>query len=228
MGLLTNYLERSSQRTRMRALRFVRENWPPKPVKKKPAQLAMKRGLDLAVGLAGVAVFAPTWPVIAIAIKLDSPGPILFHQRRNGLNGRPHIMTKFRSMRVGATIATGPEASGIGLGDITRVGKFMRRRGLDETLQFVSILRGDMSAVGPRPRPFELFPELGTDPLSSELIRVKPGLTGLTQVCGRNQIEMGPSLRDTLDHYYANTWTIWTDIKILLKTPLVVVTGHGA
>jgi lipopolysaccharide/colanic/teichoic acid biosynthesis glycosyltransferase len=157
----------------------------------------VKRAIDLAGATAGILLTAPLLPVIAAAIYIDSPGPILYRQRRAGslravstsngvrrLHFNEFMMTKFRTMRMDAEKTTGAVIAGADDPRITRVGKFLRKSRLDELPQFWDVLRGEMSIVGPRPERPELLEQLAyAIPLFEERMRdVKPGITGLAQV----------------------------------------------
>jgi lipopolysaccharide/colanic/teichoic acid biosynthesis glycosyltransferase len=155
---------------------------------------ASKRILDFAASVAGLAATLPLYPLIALAIKLDSPGPILYRQRRAGrLNDaladprssfHTFWMYKFRTMRTDAEAKSGPVMAGEGDPRITRVGRFLRKSRLDELPQFYNVLRGEMSLVGPRPERPELLANMAAAiPFFEERLRmVKPGITGLAQI----------------------------------------------
>jgi len=198
------------------------------------AQLALKRVLDIVGGSIGILLAGPIMIVAAIAIKLDSNGPVLFKQIRAGRNGRKFTMYKFRSMVVDAEAKKAALMHLNEMGGpvfkikrdprITAVGRFIRKTSIDELPQFFNIVMGDMSLVGPRP------------PLPSEVedyeawqrrrLSVKPGLTGLWQVSGRNQIDFEEWMQ--LDLEYIDNWSLWMDIKILLKTVPTVLFHKGA
>lgn len=198
------------------------------------ARLALKRMLDLTGGLIGLLVAAPVMLIAAIAIKLDSKGPVLFKQVRAGRNGRKFTMYKFRSMVVDAEELKARLAHLNEMGGpvfkikhdprITRIGRFIRKTSIDELPQLFNIIKGDMSLVGPRP------------PLPSEVaqyeawqrrrLSVKPGLTGLWQVSGRNQIDFEEWMQLDLD--YIDNWSLWLDLKIIFKTVPVVLFRTGA
>lgn len=198
------------------------------------AQLAAKRVLDIIGGIVGILLAGPIMAATAIAIKLDSKGPVLFKQVRAGRNGRKFTMYKFRSMVVDAEAKKAALMHLNEMGGpvfkikrdprITSVGAFIRKTSIDELPQFFNIVMGDMSMVGPRP------------PLPSEVedyeawqrrrLSVKPGLTGLWQVSGRNQVDFDEWMQ--LDLEYIDSWTIWLDIKILFKTIPAVLFHKGA
>jgi len=214
----------------------------------------MKRIMDVTGSLAALIFFAPVFLFIAVAIKATSKGPILFRQRRIGQHGKSFVFLKFRSMYVNNDNAVHKEyvrqliagkapkqplngsndnRNGNGHGvykltsdsRITRVGGFLRKTSLDELPQFLNVLKGEMSLVGPRPPvPYEV--EAYDVWHRSRLLEAKPGITGLWQVSGRSRIKFDDMVR--LDLQYARNWSPWLDLKILLRTPLVVVLGEGA
>jgi lipopolysaccharide/colanic/teichoic acid biosynthesis glycosyltransferase len=205
---------------------------------------AIKRVMDIAGSLLALALCAPLFMVIALAIKLTSEGPVLFRQKRIGQNAKPFVLLKFRSMHVNndssvhrhyvkkliAGQAESQPTNGNGGrvfkltedARITRVGAILRRTSLDELPQFANVLKGEMSLVGPRPPvPYEV--EAYDIWHRRRLLEAKPGITGLWQVSGRNRIKFDDMVR--LDLMYAKSWTPWLDIKILLRTPLAVIEG---
>jgi len=209
--------------------------------------LVTKRVIDILGSTTLLILFAPLFLAIAISVRLSSRGPVFFRQQRVGRFGRTFTFLKFRSMYVDndATVhkefVTGLIASGtrqvkdhsaqervFKLTDdrrVTRVGKFLRRTSLDELPQFINVLMGDMSLVGPRPPiPYELAAYQTWH--RRRLLGVKPGITGLWQVLGRSRVQFDEMVR--LDLRYASTWTPWLDIKILIRTPLAVIRGSGA
>jgi putative colanic acid biosysnthesis UDP-glucose lipid carrier transferase len=183
----------------------------------------MKRAVDLS--LATVALLAAALPMlmIALAVKLTSPGPVFFRQRRYGLDGREIRVWKFRSMRTcddGQTIKQATQ------GDprITPVGALLRKTSLDELPQLWNIFKGDMSLVGPRPcmrSQIELYRQMY--PLYT---RVRPGLTGLWQVSGRNETSYEQRVR--LDSYYVCNWSVWLDLYIIIRTFRTLLMREGA
>lgn len=198
------------------------------------AQLAVKRTMDI-VGAS--VLFLLTWPIMiaaAIAIRLESNGPVFFKQVRAGRSGRKFSMLKFRSMvtdaeQIKAKLAHLNEMDGPVFKiqhdpRITRVGRFIRKTSIDELPQMFNILLGDMSMVGPRPPlPSEVEQY---EPWQRRRLSVKPGLTGLWQVSGRNQIDFEEWMQ--LDLQYIDTWSLWLDVKILLRTVPAVVLRSGA
>jgi exopolysaccharide biosynthesis polyprenyl glycosylphosphotransferase len=195
---------------------------------------ATKRVFDIVVGAAVIAVAAPLWLVIAIAVKLDSPGPVFYRDRRVGLGEREFGMFKFRSMYVDAverqaSLESSNEASGplFKIKDdprVTRVGKFLRRYSIDELPQLLNVLRGEMSLVGPRPLPLRDYVQL--EDWHRKRYLVLPGMTGLWQVSGRIELTFDDLVR--LDFYYLENWSIWLDISILAKTLPAVLARRGA
>ncbi|MFN8476130.1 MAG: undecaprenyl-phosphate glucose phosphotransferase [Anaerolineae bacterium] len=195
---------------------------------------AFKRGLDVAIAAMTLIITSPITLLVALAIRLDSPGPVLFRQTRVGLYGRPFTLYKFRSMRVDAeqqlmqlkeqNEASGPLFKMRNDPRQTRVGRFIRRTSLDELPQLLNVLNGDMSLVGPRPpipREVEQY-----DEWHRRRLDVAPGLTGLWQVSGRSQLTFDEMVM--LDLYYAENWSLLLDLKILLRTIPTVLLGTGA
>jgi len=193
-----------------------------------------KRAIDLVFSAVLLAVFAPLMAAIAAAIKLDSPGPVLFRQERVGRDGRLFTCFKFRSMVDGAddarqelshrNEATGPIFKIRNDPRTTRVGRGMRRLSIDELPQFWNVLAGDMSLVGPRP-PMPCEVENYAE-WHRRRLDVAPGLTGLWQVSGRSDLTFDEMVM--LDLYYAENWSIGLDLKILLRTVPTVLWGRGA
>ena len=196
--------------------------------------LALKRGLDVIGAALALLVLSPVFAVIAVFIKLESAGPVIFKQERIGKGRKPFTMFKFRSMcdraeALKTELAALNEASGPLFKiqhdpRLTRVGKVLRKYSLDELPQFVNVLKGDMSLVGPRPpvqREVVQYTEWGLKRLD-----IKPGITGLWQVSGRSDLSFDEMLK--LDIYYMWNWSLSNDSKILLRTIPVVLTGKGA
>jgi exopolysaccharide biosynthesis polyprenyl glycosylphosphotransferase len=200
--------------------------------------LALKNAMDRVIALIALIVLAPLLLAIAIAIKINSPGPVLFKQKRVGLNGRLFSFYKFRSMVINAeeilekNRAEWEKHNKMSGGffkweddpRITKVGKFLRKYSLDELPQFWNVLRGDMSLVGPRPPLPKEVEQL--QPWQRRKLSVKGGLTCLWQVSGRNEINTDEWMR--LDLEYIDNWSLWLDIKLLLKTVKVLVKPKGA
>jgi lipopolysaccharide/colanic/teichoic acid biosynthesis glycosyltransferase len=197
--------------------------------------------------LSALIAFAPFFLVIAALVKLTSKGPVFFRQQRIGQHGVPFTFLKFRSMRNGNDASVHKEyvrkliageadqkpVAGNGTGvykltndkRITKVGAFLRRTSLDELPQFINVLRGEMSLVGPRPA-------IGYEVEAYDvwhrrrILEAKPGITGLWQVEGRSRVKFDDMVR--LDLRYANNWSPWMDVKILLRTPVAMFFTEGA
>jgi exopolysaccharide biosynthesis polyprenyl glycosylphosphotransferase len=195
---------------------------------------AMKRLTDIIVALLLLALFLPIIPVVAILIQLDSPGPILFKQRRVGKNGKIFNFYKFRSMVSGAENVIGSLRPLSGVDGpvfkirndprITRVGRFLRRSSLDELPQLINVLAGDMSIVGPRPNlPSEVSQYV---PWQKRRLDVTPGITCFWQIAGRSHIGFQEWMR--LDLEYVRKRSYVTDLKIMLKTVPAVIARKGA
>jgi len=208
---------------------------------------AIKRTMDVAGSALALVVFAPLFLAIAVAIKLSSKGPVFFRQQRVGQYGIPFVFLKFRSMYAGNDAsfhrkyvcelirgqAKCMPSDGNGAGvykqtadaRITPLGNFLRRTSLDELPQFFNVFKGEMSLVGPRP-PIAYEVEAYDTWHRRRLLEAKPGLTGLWQVNGRSRVKFDDMVR--LDLKYANTWSLWLDLKILMHTPYAVLLGGGA
>ncbi len=194
----------------------------------------VKRGFDLAVSALVAVAGMPVWLLIALAIKLESRGAVLYRDRRVGLNEREFDMLKFRTMYADAEARQGEletenEAEGalFKIRDdprVTRVGRLLRRFSIDEIPQVLNVLRGEMSLVGPRPLPVRDYRLL--EPWHRKRYLVLPGMTGLWQVAGRSSLGFDDLVR--LDFYYLEHWSIWLDISILLKTVPAVLGARGA
>ncbi len=197
--------------------------------------LLYKRILDIAGGCVGTLIFLLLFPVIGLAIKLDSPGPIIFSQKRIGRNGRIFKLYKFRSMYQDAEerkqeLMAKNEMQGamFKLKDdprITKVGRWLRKTSLDEFPQFINVLRGEMSLVGTRPPTLDEVEKY--QPWHLRRISAKPGITGLWQVSGRNKISDFDQIVE-LDCRYLDQWRFFDDIKIIFKTIFVVLKRKGA
>lgn len=211
----------------------------------KRASDVLKRSMDVLGSLFALVVSSPLFLIIAAAIKMTSEGPVFFRQTRLGQYGKKFTFFKFRSMYVAndhtiheqyvSDLIAGKLA--VSDGDhkpvykmtndprVTRVGKILRRTSLDEFPQFFNVLRGEMSLVGPRPPvPYE-FERYGAWH-KRRLLAVKPGITGIWQVEGRSKVPFDEMVR--MDLEYAKSWSLWMDIKILLRTPLALLNLDGA
>ena len=199
------------------------------------AALLIKRSLDITLGIAIGVVAVPLMLLIATAIRLDSPGPVLFRAKRIGHRGRLFSMYKFRTMVRGAEerlqeLAHLNVANGmVKIPDdprVTRLGKWLRRFSLDELPQIYNVLQGHMSLVGPRPHDlYDLYHRDFSDLEHDPRLRMKPGLTGLWQVSARSDPNF--ESRVHFDLHYVNNWSLLLDAKILAKTIPVVVLGEG-
>jgi lipopolysaccharide/colanic/teichoic acid biosynthesis glycosyltransferase len=197
----------------------------------KSSQL-IKRGIDVVVSGAALVLLSPLLAAIAVAIRLDSRGPVLFRQSRAGRRGEPFEMLKFRSMVDGADglkdeLRHLNEADGIfkiaNDPRITRVGRVLRRGHLDELPQLINVLRGDMSLVGPRPLPLD--EDQAIRGWYRDRLEVPPGITGYWQVLGSSRIPLEEMMK--LDYLYIANWSIWGDLKLMLRTVPVVVNRRG-
>lgn len=195
----------------------------------------LKRSADIGLALAAALLAAIPFAIIAVMIKRDSAGPVFYRQTRIGQFGKPFTMIKFRCMVENADqmwsemVTARVDADGRLFKDpndprITRVGRYLRRYSVDELPQLFNVLKGDMSVVGPRPP----LPEevVHYDEWHMQRLLVRPGLTGLWQVNGRSNLTFDEMVR--LDLYYAENWTSWLDIKIVLRTVPAVIFGRGA
>lgn len=212
-------------------------------------QEIMKKAVDVIGSACGLLLLGPVLVAISLAIKLTSPGPVIFRQERVGLNGERFVFLKFRTMHqnndsriheryIDNLIRQGMEEKAKGNGEdsekvfkitndkrVTRLGSFLRGTSLDELPQLINVLRGEMSLVGPRPAiPYEV--EKYAPWHRRRMLEVKPGITGLWQVKGRSRTTFNEMVR--LDLAYIRNRSLWLDVKILLLTPWAVITGEGA
>ena len=180
----------------------------------------VKRGADVVLCAGALVVLSPVLALSAVAIKLDSPGPVLFRQERLGLKGRPFTMLKFRSMRVGAEAGGVYESSRDAR--VTRVGRVLRRTSLDELPQLVNIIRGEMSIIGPRPTlTYHPWPWEEYTPEQRRRFDVRPGVTGWAQINGRKSLAWPE--RIVLDVEYVDSLSARFDARILFRTVLKVL-----
>ena len=189
----------------------------------------IKRLIDLGISLFALTLFLPVALLVAVLIKIESRGRLFFIQERIGKDGEPFAVIKFRSMIRDAEVETGPTWAMIDDPRVTRIGKFMRRWRLDELPQFLNVLRGEMSLVGPRPERREFVEELKAKvPYFMERLSVKPGITGWAQVESAYASSVEESQRKLeYDLYYIKNISFLLDTLILLKTLRVVVLGKG-
>lgn len=197
--------------------------------------MMLKRIMDIAGALVGCLISIPIIAIVAIPLKLESPGPLIFKQKRVGLNGRYFYIHKLRSMYVDAEarkkeLMAQNEMNGLmfKMEDdprITKVGKFIRRTSIDELPQFFDVLMGKMSLVGTRPPTVDEYKQYESH--HKRRLSMKPGITGLWQISGRSDIDNFEEVVK-LDVKYIDHWSLWGDVKILLKTVVVVFAGRGA
>ena len=197
-------------------------------------QRALKRVLDVAISLLAVVVLSPLFLVVALAIRLDSSGPILFSQKRVGADGKVFTFYKFRSMYEGAerrqeeleslNEAEGPVFKIKNDPRVTLVGRFLRRWSLDELPQLVNVCKGEMSLVGPRPLPVRDFQRM--EEVYKRRLGAVPGMTGYWQISGRSNLSFEEMVK--LDLYYIENWSLSFDVRIISKTLRVVLSHKGA
>jgi lipopolysaccharide/colanic/teichoic acid biosynthesis glycosyltransferase len=173
----------------------------------------MKRLLDIILSLLALVVLGLPMLLVALAVRLESPGPAIFRQRRAGWRGRPFTMLKFRTMRLDSD-PYGESPQGADDARLMRTGRFLRRWSLDELPQLLNVLAGQMSLVGPRPLYERQAAEW--DDRQRRRLDVRPGLTGLAQTSGRGELTIEDKIE--LDLYYVEHRSLWFDIKILLRT----------
>ena len=178
-------------------------------------RFAAKRCLDVMSSVLLLLLTAPLQAIVAVAVKLDHPGPVLFLQEREGRGGTPFRILKFRSM-VNDAERDGPVMT-MSDSRVTRTGRFLRRTSLDELPQFVNVLRGDMSLVGPRP----LLPGT-TRPSEARRLDMRPGITSLVEVSDPHLLSWDERMH--LDVRYVQEWSLWLDLRILIRTIPVVFT----
>ena len=181
----------------------------------------MNRAADVVGASVGLALASPVLAAAAVAIKLEDGGPVFYRQRRVGLGGEEFELLKLRTMVVGAETRGAGCAVDRGDARITRSGRLLRRLSLDELPQLWNVLRGDMSLIGPRPTLRYQVDEY--TPRQRRRLDVKPGLTGWAQVNGRTKLPWDERIE--LDVWYVEHRSPWLDLKILLRTPLALVTG---
>ena len=204
----------------------------PRPWVHRPSYLAIKRAFDVVVCIAIMPLVAVVAGLCAVAIRLDSPGPVLYSQLRIGRDGRPFRMWKFRTMVRNAeelkaslahlNVLPPPDFKIPNDPRVTRVGKLLRKTSLDELPQFANVLKGEMSLVGPRPA------ENGMDTYRvwyGERLEVPPGITGIWQLEGRHSTSFDQRLRYDIE--YIRSMSLWLDVKLILRTVHVVFKGTG-
>lgn len=194
----------------------------------KKIQLFVKRLFDIVVALVALLLLSPVLLIVALAIKLDSKGPVMFLQERLGYKGRTFKIIKFRTMMVNAEhIGEGLRVSSEKDPRITKVGRFLRATSLDELPQFLNILGGSMSLVGPRPpvtyhpyKGYEGYPEW-----AKKRFEMRPGVTGLVQATVRNSVVWDERIK--IDNRYIDSFSLWNDFKIMLMTVKRVCGGKN-
>jgi len=198
-------------------------------VQKKPVVMTLKRLIDIVGSLSGLLLLAPLYLLIAVFIKCDSPGPVLYRQTRIGLRGFPYVLFKFRSMYHNAEVE-GVQWTDISDCRITRVGWWLRNLRLDELPQFLNVLQGDMSLIGPRPERPHFVQELrALIPFYDLRHMVRPGITGWAQTCFHYAASVEDShIKLQYDLYYVKNLSLWLDFRILIRTLQVVLLGGGA
>jgi len=199
-----------------------------------PTARTLKRVMDVTLAACALVLASPVLMVVALAIKLDTPGPVFFRQERIGRGGQPFRIFKFRSMTADAwqkrnTVTEMNEVDGPLFKmendpRVTRVGAFIRKTSLDELPQLINVVSGEMSLVGPRPLPTEESDRL--DGAALARMDVKPGITGLWQVCGRSDLTYADLQH--LDSVYVRSWSLTWDIRIMVQTPQAVFVRRGA
>ncbi len=183
----------------------------------------IKRIFDIIFSFFFLLFSLPFFLLIAVLIKLDSRGPVFYKQLRAGMNGVPFYIYKFRTMVINAD-KLGPLETQKEDNRITRIGKFLRKFSLDELPQFYNVLKGDMSIVGPRPEVVEIVKKYKT--WQRNVLQVRPGITGLAQISGRQELDIPTKLK--IDLYYINNYSLLLDFEIIFKTIIKVIYGEGA
>ena len=182
----------------------------------------IKRCTDIILSIVLLIISTPIIIIVAIVIKLDSKGPVFFVQDRTGLNGKPFKMVKFRGM-VNNALEIGPELTQRGDPRITRVGKILRRTSIDEIPQFINVLKGEMSLIGPRPEILSITEKFNNE--QKEVFSFKPGITGYSQVNGRQMLS--PVERVNMEVDYYRKANFWSDLLIATSTFEVIVSNKG-
>jgi Undecaprenyl-phosphate glucose phosphotransferase len=194
-----------------------------------------KRAEDIVLSAVFLTLLIPLFAVIALLVRLDSPGPIFFRQKRTGYSGRLIEVIKFRTIKVEHTDANAERLVSKNDSRVTRVGRVLRKSSLDELPQLINVLRGDMSIVGPRPHPLSakaagwLYPDVVEDYAARH--KVKPGITGWAQVNGwRGETDSIEKIQNRVAHdlYYIDNWSLWLDLKILARTVIALTTAERA
>jgi len=184
----------------------------------------MKRFLDFILALLGLIILSPVFLLLIVAIKLDSPGPILFKQRRIGKNKTEFYILKFRTMKIDTPKDTPTHLLENPESFITRVGKFLRKTSLDEFPQIINILKGEMSIIGPRPALWNQY-DLISERDKYKANSIYPGLTGWAQINGRDELPI--SVKARLDGHYVKNMSLLFDVKVFILTIISVLKSDG-
>ncbi|MFQ5605978.1 MAG: sugar transferase [bacterium] len=194
-----------------------------------PWEQKIKRFMDIFISLIILVAFLPLWIILAVAIKIESPGPIFYKQKRVGKNGKEFTMYKFRSMVKNAESQSGPKWAEPEDPRITRIGRLIRKPRLDEVPQFINVLKGEMSLIGPRPeRPHFVEQLKHKIPFYARRLKVQPGITGWAQIKGEYDTSIeNVKTKLQYDLFYLENMSLRMDLKILLSTIYVMLRGKG-
>jgi exopolysaccharide biosynthesis polyprenyl glycosylphosphotransferase len=194
-------------------------------LKKKPLYYYAKQIIDTVFSLCAIIILSPIVLLAAVLITADSPGPIFYKQERIGVDGKPFSILKFRTMREDAE-KNGPQWAIENDARITPVGHYLRKYRIDEIPQFINIFRGEMSLIGPRPERLIFIKDFEKDlPEFWYRLQVKPGITGWAQINGG--YDLSPKEKLELDLFYINNYSIWLDLKIIMKSIPVILFAKG-
>jgi len=182
----------------------------------------VKRFTDILISFLSLILTFPIFILSALAIKFETKGPVFFIQKRAGLNGKAFNMIKFRGM-IDNALNYGPELTQKNDPRVTKVGRFLRRTSIDELPQFINVLKGEMSIIGPRPEILSITSKYSD--AHKEVFKYMPGITGYSQINGRQMLT--PDQRTKMEIDYYNNETFWGDFKILFKTFFVVISNEG-
>lgn len=182
----------------------------------------IKRLTDIIVSLFVLIIFSPILLIFAIAIKFESRGPVFFIQERSGFGGKPFKLFKFRGM-VQNALEIGPELTQQNDPRVTKVGRILRRTSIDEIPNFINVLKGEMSVIGPRPEILSITSKYND--IQRKVFQFKPGVTGISQINGRQMLT--PEQRVNMEIDYYNKETFWSDLKVFLNTFSVVINNEG-
>lgn len=182
----------------------------------------IKRLTDLLISSISLIITSPLFLIVAIAIKIDSKGPVFFLHERTGLNGKPFKMIKFRGM-IDNALKYGPGITQVNDPRITKVGKFLRRTSIDELPQLINVLKGEMSIIGPRPEIISITSTYSK--VHQKVFDFIPGITGISQINGRQTLT--PEQRTDMEIKYYQNETFWNDFKIFILTFWVIISNKG-